>query len=106
MPRTLFIATTAAALISCQNDSPAPQTTERVPIEITISNNNENQIEVVIESQEDGDNLTMTTTVTQTDNETDVNSVCQINGDNVTDNTTCPDNVTGALLQWLEYSHQ
>ena len=105
MPRTLFIATTAAALISCQNDSP-PQTTERVPIEITITNNNENQIEVVIESEEDGDNLTMTTTVTQTDNKTVIDSVCQINGNHVTDNTTCPDNVTGALLQWLEYSHQ
>jgi hypothetical protein len=99
----IFVTLTAIFLVSCQSDQPAPQSSELVPIEITISNNNENQIEVVIESQEDGDNLTITTTVTQTDNETDVNSVCQINGDNVTtDNTTCPDNLTSSLLKWLE----
>ena len=98
----IFVTLTAIFLVSCQGDQPAPQSSERVPIEITISNNNQNEIEVVIESQEDGDNLTITTTVTQTDNETDIDSVCQINGDNVTDNTTCPDNLTSSLLQWLE----
>jgi hypothetical protein len=101
MPKILFLTAAAAALASCQ-DAPAPQTSEKVPIEISISNNNQNEIEVVIESQEDGDNVTVTTTVTQTDNETDVNSVCQINGDNSTDNRTCPDNLTSVLKLWLD----
>jgi len=98
----IFVTLTAIFLVSCQNDSPAPQTTEKVPIEINITNTNDNQIEVVIESEEQGDNLTITTTVTQTDNETDVDSVCQINGDNLTDNQTCPDNITAVLKKWLE----
>ena len=98
----IFTTLTAIFLVSCQGDPPASQSSELVPIEITISNNNQNEIEVVIESQEDGDNLTITTTVTQTDNETDIDSVCQINGDNVTDNISCPDNLTSSLLKWLE----
>ncbi len=100
-------------LVSCGNDPMNPGSNNNTdenssalpPININITNNNENDITVQIESTDESDNLTITTTVTQSDNETDVNSNCVINGDNISDNKSCPDNLTTQLKLWMNYSH-
>jgi hypothetical protein len=100
--KKIWIPLFASLLLGCSEGGGTKDTEKSPPINITISNVNGNEIEVKVSSEEAGDNVTVTTTVTQSDNETETECTV-VNSDNVSDNVTCPDNVTAGLKLWLGY---